>query len=102
METVMEMIKENGDFSLGSFSCKILMSSNMIYNYINSSFLILVCYFIFGYIYKSSVLGLSGLEAIPHPEFWSSIIEQGAENITRLWKSIVHRDSDGRGAYEQI
>lgn len=98
----MKVIKENGDFSLGSFSCKILVISNMISNYMNSSFLIFTCYFIFGYIYKSSVLGLSGLEAIPHSEFWSGTIEHGVESITRLWKSIVHRDSDGRGAYEQI
>lgn len=64
-------------------------------------FFILACYFLFGYIYKSSVLGLRGIEAVPHGEFWSAALEQCIEGISSLWMSVVRKD-DGRGTYEQI
>lgn len=64
--------------------------------------LCLVCYFIFGYIYKSSIMGLSGIEAIPNADFWITVWEQVSDSIRGTWRSTTTADPDGRGTYEQI
>jgi hypothetical protein len=63
------------------------------------SFLSLTCYFVFGYIYKSSVLGLSGLDAIPHVQLWSAALDHTLDILNKILK---RSDSDGRGSYEPI
>ena len=42
---------------------------------------IIVCYFVFGYLYNKKLMGLDGFEALPHSNFWKDFPQLIVEGL---------------------